>query len=63
MMGRLFSRRATLAAAVESSFLLFLGAAAHAAEVKVMSTVALTPTLALENDLAGRSCADPDSAA
>ena len=48
MMGRLFSRRATLAAAVECSFLLFLGAAApaaHAAEVKVMSTVALTPTL------------------
>ena len=48
MMGRLFSRRATLAAAVECSLLLFLGAAApaaHAAEVKVMSTVALTPTL------------------
>jgi molybdate transport system substrate-binding protein len=48
MIGRLFSRRATFAAAVECSFLLFLGAAApaaRAAEVKVMSTVALTPTL------------------
>ena len=48
MMGRLFSRRVTLAAAVEFSFLLALGAAAsavEAAEVKVMSTVALTPTL------------------
>jgi molybdate transport system substrate-binding protein len=48
MMGRFFSRRATLAAVIECSFLLALGAAApaaHAAEVKVMSTVALTPTL------------------
>jgi molybdate transport system substrate-binding protein len=48
MMGRFFSRRVTLAAAVECSFLLALGAAAsaaQAAEVKVMSTVALTPTL------------------
>jgi molybdate transport system substrate-binding protein len=47
MMGRFFSRRATLAAVIECSFLLALGAAApaaHAAEVKVMSTVALTPT-------------------
>ncbi|WP_158226559.1 molybdate ABC transporter substrate-binding protein [Bradyrhizobium sp. UFLA03-84] len=44
MMGRFFSRQAALAAA----FLLALGAAApaaHAADVKVMSTVALTPTL------------------
>jgi molybdate transport system substrate-binding protein len=44
----LFSRRAVLAAAVEYSLLLALGAAAPAAcaaEVKVMSTVALTPTL------------------
>src|SRR6202035_1893084 len=48
MIGGFFSRRAALAAAVECSFLLALGAAApraHAAEVKVMSTVALTPTL------------------
>jgi molybdate transport system substrate-binding protein len=48
MMRRLFSRRAALAAAVEYSLLLALGAAApaaYAAEVKVMSTVALTPTL------------------
>ena len=48
MMGRFFSRRATLAAVIECSFLLALGAAAPAAlaaEVKVMSTVALTPTL------------------
>jgi molybdate transport system substrate-binding protein len=48
MMRGLFSRRITLAAAVECSFLLALGAAApaaDAAEVKVMSTVALTPTL------------------
>jgi len=47
-MGRFFSRRATLAVALECSFLLALGVAApaaHAAEVKVMSTVALTPTL------------------
>ena len=44
MMGRFFSRRAALTAA----FLLTLEAAApaaHAADVKVMSTVALTPTL------------------
>src|ERR1700731_5141755 len=43
-----FSRRAVLAATVECSFLFALGAAApaaHAAEVKVISTVALTPTL------------------
>ena len=48
MMRRFFPRRATLAVAVECSFLLALGAAApaaHAADVKVMSTVALTPTL------------------
>jgi molybdate transport system substrate-binding protein len=48
MMRRLFTRRAALAAAVEYSLLLALGAAApaaYAAEVKVMSTVALTPTL------------------
>lgn len=48
MMGGFFSRRAALAAAVQCSFLLTLGAAApaaHAAEVKVISTVALTPTL------------------
>ena len=48
MMRGLFSRRAALAAAVEYSLLLALGAAApaaYAAEVKVMSTVALTPTL------------------
>jgi molybdate transport system substrate-binding protein len=48
MIGGFFPRRAVLAAAVECSFLLALGAAApaaHAAEVKVMSTVALTPTL------------------
>ena len=48
MMRGLFSRRAILAAAVEYSLLLALGAAApaaYAAEVKVMSTVALTPTL------------------
>jgi molybdate transport system substrate-binding protein len=47
MIGRFFSRRGALAAAVECSLLLALGAvapAAHAAEVKVMSTVALTPT-------------------
>jgi len=43
-----FSRRAFVAAAVGCSFLLVPGAtapAAHAAELKVMSTVALTPTL------------------
>jgi molybdate transport system substrate-binding protein len=43
-----FSRRAFVAAAVGCSFLLAPGAnapAAHAAELKVMSTVALTPTL------------------
>jgi molybdate transport system substrate-binding protein len=48
MMGQFFSRRATLAAVVECSFLLALGAAApaaYAAEVTVLSTVALTPTL------------------
>jgi molybdate transport system substrate-binding protein len=48
MTGKLFSRRAALAAAVECAFLLALGAAApaaHATEVKVMSTVALTPAL------------------
>jgi molybdate transport system substrate-binding protein len=48
MMRGLFSQRAVLAAAVEYSLLLALGAAApaaYAAEVKVMSTVALTPTL------------------
>jgi molybdate transport system substrate-binding protein len=48
MIGGLFSRRAVIAAAVECSFLLILGAAApaaHAAEIKIMSTVALTPTL------------------
>lgn len=48
MMGRFFSRRAAIAVAVEYSFLIALGAAgpaARAAEIKVMSTVALTPTL------------------
>jgi molybdate transport system substrate-binding protein len=48
MMRGLFSRRAALAATVEYPLLLALVAAApaaYAAEVKVMSTVALTPTL------------------
>lgn len=47
MMGRFFSPRATLVAKVGCLFLLALGAAgpARAAELKVMSTVALTPTL------------------
>jgi molybdate transport system substrate-binding protein len=48
MMGEFFSRRAAIAVAVEYSFLIALGAAGHAAratEIKVMSTVALTPTL------------------
>jgi molybdate transport system substrate-binding protein len=48
MMGCFFSRRATLAVAANCSFLLALAAAAPtavAADVKVMSTVALTPTL------------------
>jgi molybdate transport system substrate-binding protein len=48
MMGRFFSRRSILAVAIECSFLLALGVAAataRAGEVKVMSTVALTPTL------------------
>jgi len=48
MLGKAFSRRAALAAAVNCLFLLALGAAApaaRAAEVKVMSTVALTPAL------------------
>ncbi|WP_439400239.1 molybdate ABC transporter substrate-binding protein (plasmid) [Bradyrhizobium sp. PMVTL-01] len=48
MIGYHFSRRATLAVAARCSFLLALGAAApavQAAEVKVISTVALTPTL------------------
>ncbi len=46
-MGRLFIRRAAVAALVGCSVLLALGVsapAASAAEVKVMSTVALTPT-------------------
>jgi len=47
MAGGFFSRRASLAAAVGCSLLLAVGAAiaAHGAELKVMSTVALTPTL------------------
>jgi molybdate transport system substrate-binding protein len=47
-MRRLFSRRAAIAVVIECSFLIALGIAApaaHAAEVKVMSTVALTPAL------------------
>jgi molybdate transport system substrate-binding protein len=47
MLGRFFSRRATREVVIKCSLLLALGAApaAHSAEVKVMSTVALTPTL------------------
>jgi molybdate transport system substrate-binding protein len=48
MVGGPFSRRAAIAAAFGCSFLLTMGAAApaaRAAEIKVMSTVALTPTL------------------
>ena len=45
MMRGHFSQRAALAAAVGCSLLFALGAAARAAELKVMSTVALTPTL------------------
>ena len=48
MTGKFLSRRAVVAAAVGCSFLLALAlaaTAADAAEVKVMSTVALTPTL------------------
>jgi len=48
MIGGLFSRRAAIAAATGCSFLSTLGGVApvaHAAEIKVMSTVALTPTL------------------
>jgi molybdate transport system substrate-binding protein len=48
MAGGFLSRRAALAAAVGCSFLLALGPAtpaARAVELKVMSTVALTPTL------------------
>ena len=48
MAAAFFSRRAFVAAAVGCSFVLAPGAtapAAHAAELKVMSTVALTPTL------------------
>jgi molybdate transport system substrate-binding protein len=45
MMRGHFSQRAALAAAVGCSLLFALGAAARAAELKVMSTVALTPAL------------------
>jgi len=48
MIRKHFPRRAVLAAVAGFSYLLALGAAtpaAHAAEIKVMSTVALTPTL------------------
>src|SRR5216683_5922716 len=48
MLGGLFSRRAAIAAAAGCSLLSILGAAApaaHTAEIKVISTVALTPTL------------------
>jgi len=48
MIGGLFSRRAAIAAATGCSFLSTLGGVApvaHAAEIEVMSTVALTPTL------------------
>jgi molybdate transport system substrate-binding protein len=49
MMRTFFARRTAIAAAAGCSFLSVLGAiapAAFAAEIKVMSTVALTPTLA-----------------
>jgi molybdate transport system substrate-binding protein len=45
MLKEFFRRRTIVAAAFKCSFLLALGPPTHAAEITVMSTVALTPTL------------------